>query len=232
MNSDEQHNAKLNESRTSSENSKKAFSELIEVTPKIAYEPAVAQSQNNPFSRKNRNSIFICLFLTSLSINFDHGIIPAAIEQIKSSYKVNDKELGTFGGLVYVGTAVGAMFLSFFINKLNKRYLMIFAISANGFLVFAFTLNNHFVYLSINRFVTGFIQSLISIYIPIWIDQFAQSTKKTLCMTFFQLSSVSGLIIGFLLTILIKSLFNYVSLIIIYCSGQQAFIYRQYSIFL
>lgn len=160
------------------------------------------------FSRKNRMYLFISLFLASLSINFDHGIIPAAIEEIGKSYGLEKDQIGFFGGLVYGGTAAGALLLSFIINKINRRKMIIFALLANGVLVWLFTLSSNFYYLSLNRFITGFIQALISIYIPVWIDQFGQSNLKTVFMTLFQLSSVSGLMIGYIMTMQMKQYLN------------------------
>lgn len=166
------------------------------------------------FSRKNRMLLFISLFLASLSINFDHGIIPAAIEEIGKSYGLQKDQIGFFGGLVYGGTAAGALVLSFVINKINRRKMLIFALISNGILVWSFTLSSNFYYLSLNRLVTGFVQALISIYIPVWIDQFGQSNYKTLFMTLFQLSSVSGLMIGYIMTMQTKEYFNSVIKII------------------
>lgn len=176
-------------------------------------------SSSNTLSRKHRLYFFLSLFVASISINLDHGIIPAAIEEIKESYSLSNSKIGGFGGLVYMGTALGALFLSLLINKVNRQKMIIFALLSNGMFVYAFTLHSNFYFLSLIRFLTGFVQALISIYIPVWIDQYGQSNFKTLFMTLFQLSSVSGLMIGYIMTIMAKAYFNSVNSVITILSG-------------
>ena len=155
-------------------------------------------------SRVKRIVLFWILIVTSLLLNTDHGTIPAAIEEIQKDLDLNKKQVGTFGSSVYIGTAVGALFLSFFINKMNRRYMVAISFFFSGVLIFVFTYISDYWLLFINRFFVGFSQSLISIYIPVWIDQFINTNKKTIFMAIFQLSSLIGILIGYILTVIVK----------------------------
>ena len=155
-------------------------------------------------SRTKRNILFLVLFFSNVAINLDHGAIPGATDEIGKAYHTHETELGTFGALVYFGVAVGALILIFIIHIINRKYMIIFSLLANAVLILSFTAFNNVIYLCFNRFVTGIFQAMISIYIPIWIDQFGQKNIKTILMTFFHLSSIGGLIMGYLITMEVK----------------------------
>jgi hypothetical protein len=161
-----------------------------------------------PISRSKRYCVYWVLIVTSILLNTDHGTIPAAIEEIKSSLKIEETEVGIFGSLVYAGTATGALFLSFFINKLNRRIMIGISFFFSGILLFSFTLVSNLEFLFTNRFLVGFSQSLISIYIPVWIDQYTPTNYKTIFIAMFQLSSLTGLIIGYITTTLVKKKYD------------------------
>lgn len=174
--------------------------------------------------RSKRITLFWVLMITSLFLNTDHGTIPAAIEEIENDLHIKKTLVGTFGSLVYMGTAVGAMFLSFFINKINRKYMIAISFFLSGILIFSFTLANSLWFLFINRFLVGFAQALISIYIPVWIDQYSPNKFKTIFMAVFNISSAVGVMLGYLLTMLIKNKYNVRLKFnkIIYISGMSA----------
>jgi len=157
-----------------------------------------------PISRSKRYCLYWILIFSNVFLNTDHGTIPAAIEEIQESLNISKTEIGSFGSAVYVGTAVGALFLSFFINKLNRRIMIGVSYFASGILIFWFTFLTNVWPLFINRFMVGFCQSLVSIYIPVWIDQYIPLTYKTVLMAIFQLSSLVGIVIGYCLTFTVK----------------------------
>jgi hypothetical protein len=57
--------------------------------------------------RFNRYIIFYLILGINLSVNMDHGTIPAATNQLKESLEINPAELGLFGSLVYFGNLIG-----------------------------------------------------------------------------------------------------------------------------
>ncbi len=153
-----------------------------------------------------RVSVFTLLFFSNFVFNLDHGSIPAATDEISQSYKTNKTELGTFGSLVYLGTGIGAFILSFIINKVNRKYMIIACLLLNSALITSFTFVNDVIYLCFSRFLTGIFQAILSIYVPIWVDQYAYSSVKTIKLTLFHLSSIISLIFGYILTMGIKKI--------------------------
>lgn len=64
------------------------------------------QSKIN-LSRNVRWFIFYVLTLVTIMVNMDHGTIPAATEEIKTSLDQGDDVLGLFGSLVFLGNILG-----------------------------------------------------------------------------------------------------------------------------
>lgn len=165
-------------------------------------------------SRIQRYLLFTLMILTSFLLNTDHGTIPAAIEEIQNSLNIDKSQVGTFGSSVYIGVSVGALFLSFFINKINRKYMVAISFFCSGVLIFLFIFIKIYWILFIDRFLVGFAQALISIYIPVWIDQYIPVKFKTVFLSVFQISSLVGMIIGYIFTYAIKKSYD-VSIFII-----------------
>lgn len=159
-------------------------------------------------SRNKRYCLYWVLIISSVFLNTDHGTIPAAIAEIQESLGISKTELGSFGSAVYVGTAVGALFLSFTINKLNRRLMIGISYFCSGVLLLWFTFLTNVYGLFLNRMMVGFCQSLVSIYIPVWIDQYIPLAYKTVLMAIFQLSSLLGIVIGYCLTFAVKQKYD------------------------
>lgn len=155
-------------------------------------------------TKKSRVWLFVLLVFTSIFVNLDHGTIPAATEELERSLDIDKTAIGTFGSLVFIGTAAGAVYYIFFVNKINRKINIALSFFLSGVFLCLFTVVKNVPFLFINRLVVGFFQSMVSIYIPIWIDQYSPTSMKTLFMAIFQLSSPFGLITGYILTSLIK----------------------------
>ena len=157
--------------------------------------------KNNLFqiSRKIRYFIYIielfCLF------NFDQGAIAASTKEIKNNFKMTDKELGSFGGISFLGTTLGGIVSLSVINKINRRYLiLIFLIGSICSLFFPTIISSKF-FLIFCRVITGFSQSFMSIYLPVWVNQFGIFSKKSFMMSIIQIPSALGYLLGYIFAV-------------------------------
>ena len=171
------------------------------------YEPTKSDNKIH-ITRNKRYCLYWVLIMSSVFLNTDHGTIPAAIAEIQESLGISKTELGSFGSAVYVGTATGALFLSFTINKLNRRLMIGVSYFCSGVLLLSFTFITNVYGLFLNRMMVGFCQSLVSIYIPVWVDQYIPNKYKTVLMAVFQLSSLLGIVIGYCLTFAVKQKYD------------------------
>ena len=154
--------------------------------------------KNNLFkiSRKIRYFIYIlellCLF------NLDQGAISASTKEIKNHFKMNDSELGSFGGITFLGTTLGGIFSLSIINKINRKYLILIFLTIIISSLFFPTIIASKIILIFTRIITGFSQSFMSIYLPVWIDQFGIYNKKSLMMSLISVPSAFGYLVGYI----------------------------------
>ncbi len=60
----------------------------------------------------------------------------------------------------------------------------------------------------LNRIIIGIFQAFVSIYMPVWCDQFGSGNKKTLMISLIQTASPLGVVLGYFLTDLLKKNYN------------------------
>ena len=69
-----------------------------------------------------------------------------------------------------------------------------------------FTVSSEYNYQLFARFLSGFSQVILTIYLPVWVDAFAPISKKTKWMTVIITAAPGGLFIGYTMTALIVSM--------------------------
>jgi len=149
-----------------------------------------------PIKRSTRYCIYImallCLF------NLDQGAISASTKDIKIFFKMTDRELGSFGGISFLGTTLGGICSLSIINKFNRRFLILTFLTLIIFSLAIPTIISSKIILSFCRILTGFSQSFMSIYLPVWIDQFGISNKKSIMMSLSTIPSAFGYLLGYI----------------------------------
>lgn len=155
-----------------------------------------------------RMLIFVVLTVMNILLNMDHGTIPAASNEIKRDLQINDATLGTFGSLVYLGNLIGALFLIKLIDMWDRKLLAVLTTLLNALCLYSFTKIDTIWFLFLNRIIVGLMQSFITIYFPVWIDQFGPKAWKTVMLSIFNITSPLGVVFGYVLTMLIKNELN------------------------
>lgn len=147
-----------------------------------------------PINRKIRYFIYIIELL--ILTNLDQGSISVSTKEIKTSFKMSDRELGSFGGISFLGTTIGGIISLLIINKINRKYLILSFISLNIISLYIPTIISSKILLIICRIITGFAQSFMSIYISVWVDQFGIYNKKSIMMSITSIPSGFGYLMG------------------------------------
>jgi hypothetical protein len=78
---------------------------------------AIEQVEKINLPRKSRCWFFVIVMFINLIVNLENGTIPAATTEIKNSLLIEEKELGIFGSLLYVGNAIGKKFVIPYFKK-------------------------------------------------------------------------------------------------------------------
>ena len=158
--------------------------------------------------KRDRFKVFLIITLMNILLNMDHGTIPAASNEIKESMGISETTLGTFGSLVYLGVFIGALVLTKIIDTANRKFLSMATMVICAFMLWSFTQVDVLIFLFANRIVVGIMQSFITIYMPVWVDQFGMKKWKTIMLSIFNITSPLGVMIGYVLTMLVKVNFN------------------------
>ena len=150
----------------------------------------------------NRN-IRYCIYIMELLclFNFDQGAISASTKEIKNSFKMTDRELGSFGGISFLGTTLGGIFSLSVINKINRRYIILFLEIISIFSLYIPTIITSKILFTLCRILTGFSQSFMSIYLPVWVDQFGVYKKKSFMISIITIPSAFGYLLGNVLVV-------------------------------
>ena len=155
-------------------------------------------------SRKIRWVIFSLFIVINLLMNFDHGTVPAATEQLRNYLNLSDSELGLFGSLVFVGVIIGSLVSLTIINTFNRKYILMFFLILCAISLFIFTKTKIYIILCIDRVIIGIFQAFISIYLPLWCDQFGIESRKALMIALIQVAPPLGVLVGYIVTTLLN----------------------------
>ena len=162
------------------------------------------QSTSYIISRKIRWVIFFLFLMINLLMNFDHGTVPAATEQIMKYLGLNNSQLGLFGSLVFVGVIIGSLVSLTIINTFNRKYILMIFLILCTVALFLFTRTKEYILLSLDRVVIGIFQAFISIYLPLWCDQFGIEARKALMIALVQVAPPIGVLVGYIVTSLLN----------------------------
>ena len=155
-------------------------------------------------NRKERWILFVIFTLVNLLNNFDHGTIPASTNELRNYLGLSDSQLGIFGSLVFLGVMIGSLFSLTIINIFNRKYILLFFLILQSIFLFIFTTTKSHTLLFIDRVIIGIFQAFLSIYLPLWCEQFGIENKKTLMMAIIQAICPMGVLVGYLVTTLLN----------------------------
>ena len=170
--------------------------EIVQITTKKDI------NENNLFQINRKMRWFIFSILLLCLGNLDQGAISASTTEIKNYFNMSDRELGSFGGISFLGTTLGGIFSLSIINNFNRKYMIMILLILNTLSIFIPTMITSKKLLMFCRILSGFAQSFTSIYLPVWVDQFGISNKKSIMMSLISLPSALGYLVGNIFAVL------------------------------
>ncbi len=141
--------------------------------------------------------IYLLFLISNILISFDHGSIPASTKQLHKLVK-SDQAIGLFGSLVFIGNIIGSCISFYLINKISRKILIFISLFFFGFCLITFTIFKQIYFLFINRILCGIFQSFITIYLPIWCNQYGIMNMKTFMLYIGQLVVPIGVFLGYM----------------------------------
>ena len=127
----------------------------------------------------------------------DHGSIPASINELRQQLTSYDQSIGLFGSLVYFGNIIGSMIFFYYINTFDRKLLLLISLVGNTICLFTFVVVENIPFLFLNRVLVGILQSYITIYMPVWCNQYGLKSQRNYMIALIQLVSPIGIFLGY-----------------------------------
>lgn len=120
-----------------------------------------------------------CFFLLfgSLLNNFDHGALPSALTDIKKDLNFTNVMMGSLGSYVFCGFVVGSVASTFMIELFSYKILLCLSMIGHASGELLFITNTNYYVVSFARFLSGFGQILLVVYVPVFIDMYLVNEK-------------------------------------------------------
>ena len=146
----------------------------IDINSKIQEEPIISESK--------RKFIFKLFLLSDLFINYDSGVIPAALIQITKEINLDYSEQAMLGSLVYLGFSFASIFAGLIFSKYSPKNIcaIILILNSISCLIFSFSSDKNILFLM--RFFMGATGAFIVVYSPVWVNNFSPLENSTTWM--------------------------------------------------
>lgn len=148
--------------------------------------------------------LFLFFIMVSIEgiMNVSSGLLSSATKEIKKSLKMNDAKFGSFGTANSLGRIISSTLFGMLNQKMSRKWSTTLGVGFHALFLFCFQITNNANILIFVRGLHGFTQMPPSIYVPVWISQFAIRKYRTVQITSVQLFQTTGKCIGYFLNML------------------------------
>lgn len=150
-------------------------------------------------SRYYRLFLFFIMVSIEGVMNIANGILSSATKEIKKSLNMNDAKFGSFGTANSLGRIISSTLFGMLNQKISRKWSTTLGLGFHAIFLLCFHVTDNANILIFVRGLHGFTQMPPSIYVPVWIDQYALRYYRTVQLTTVQLSQTAGKCVGYLL---------------------------------
>ena len=164
--------------------------------------------QDDDIPSFHRTCIFIFFLLSNLFLNYDSGVIPASLIEITKEINFNYSEQALICSLLYLGLSFSSLFVSLIFTKFGPSKVCSIILLLNCLSCFIFSLSSNKYVLFSMRFMMGATEAFVSIYGPVWVNNYAPSEYSTTWMGLLHSCTVLGVVFGYVVTSIIINFFS------------------------
>ena len=158
----------------------------------------LTNNENFTIPKSTRWFVYIIFIISNIFITLDHGSIPASTWCLYKLFNSN-QEIGLFGSLVFVGNLLGSLLYFYLINIIHRKKLLLYSMISLSICLITFILTTNTFFLLSNRIILGIFQSYVIIYLPLWCNQYGITNKRSIMISFGQITVPIGVFIGYLI---------------------------------
>jgi hypothetical protein len=161
--------------------------------------------------KESAGYLFKYLVLANFLQYLEAGAVPALLLTLANDFDMPQGQQGLLGGVVYVALSFGSPLAGYFLRHYDHRTVVGTAVLLNNFFTFiwAFTPVQHFYskpMFILVRFIMGVCQCVLCVFLPLWINEFAPSDRRTRWMGFLQASVPFGIMAGYIIATIVTGL--------------------------
>ena len=164
------------------------------------------EADKNPrkvkLSRCYRWFLFAIMVSIEGVMNVSSGLLSSATKEVKKSLNMNDAKFGSFGTANSLGRIISSTLFGMFNQKMSRKWSTTLGIGFHAIFIFCFQITNNANILIFVRGLHGFTQMPPSIYVPVWVSQFAIRRYRTVQITSIQLFQTIGKCVGYFLNMI------------------------------
>ncbi|KAJ9455137.1 putative sphingolipid transporter spinster-like protein 1 [Diplonema papillatum] len=170
--------------------------------PKKAGAPALTEEQLAAFPMAHRRLMCALILVTRIAAHYDGGALAALIgdeeKRMANDMDLTKTEQGLLVSLGYIGLIMGSLISGTMLQRFDaKRTLRASLVLLSiGIGVFAASPNG--IVLQITRPVIGVGQALLTVFYPVWVDEYAPPGSASAYMGVLQAGGPLGTVVGFL----------------------------------
>lgn len=144
--------------------------------------------------------VFSWMLMAQVLRNYDTGALPVLLGLITDEFGLDEMKLGVLGAVPYVSAMTTAFIVNHPLQKYSQKWIVVtslFFLSLGLALLLSSTSS---ALLYVSRIIMGSMQAPLSIYIPVWVDEFTPPNKLTTWMGASQVTMIIGVATGYLVT--------------------------------
>jgi len=150
--------------------------------------------------KKEAAYLFKYIAQTGMFVYMESGAIPAMLNTLQDKFKLNYFQLGLLGSIVYLTLSMGCPVYGYLYRHYNAKVILGPSILVNNLTMIFFALcptewPNTFIAL---RALIGLSQAALTVYVPVWIDEFAPDGSHATWMAYLQASTPFGIMFGYM----------------------------------
>ncbi|KAK6590470.1 major facilitator superfamily transporter [Cryptosporidium xiaoi] len=144
--------------------------------------------------------VFAWLLIAQILRNYDTGAMPVLLGMITEEFGLDEMKLGILGALPYLSAMATALIMNNPLQKYSQKWIIVVSLFFLSLSLSLLLTSTSSTLLYVSRIMMGSMQAPLSIYIPVWVDEFTPPNRLTAWMGASQVTMVIGVAIGYLIT--------------------------------
>ncbi|KAJ9440751.1 putative sphingolipid transporter spinster-like protein 2 [Diplonema papillatum] len=153
------------------------------------------------FPTVHRRWVCFLILLTRIAAHYDEGALAALIgdkmNRMSDEMDMSRTEQGLLVSLGYFGLFVGSLVSGTLLQKFEAKRLIQGSLVMLSFAIVAFSCSPNSLILQLTRPLIGFSQALLTVFFPIWADEYAPPQSSSAYMSALQAGGPLGVVVGF-----------------------------------